>query len=63
MHLMIFYPGGVSRGFPVDINDDQEILSMVDTVLTTEEGNGNGKIKEREKLNLLGNPSYYAKEE
>ena len=54
MHLMIFYPGGVSYGVPFDINDDQEILDMVNTAVTTEEGNGNGKIKERERPNEKG---------
>ncbi len=48
MHLMIFYPGGVSTGFPVDMTDDNEVYTVMLTAATVEEGNGNGKTKQRE---------------
>ena len=46
--LMIFYPGGVSYGTPFDISSDEEVFDMMYTAATIEEGNGNGKIKERD---------------
>lgn len=47
MRLMIFYPGGVSFG---TLNDDatkNDILDTIKTAITIEEGNGNGRIRER----------------
>ena len=51
MHLMIFYPGGVDRGVPNDMTDNQELYDMLYTTATVEQGNGNGKIKRREHNN------------
>ena len=49
MHLMIFYPGGVSYGaLPEDASND-EIYNVMHTAATIEEGNGNGKTKKRER--------------
>lgn len=48
MHLMIFYPGGVSTGFPVD-GTDEEIANIMYTAATIEEGNGDGKVKSRKR--------------
>ena len=47
MHLMIFYPGGVSYGALPDDASNEEIYNVMQTAATIEEGNGNGKIKER----------------
>ena len=49
VHVMMFYPGGVSSGYLPEDHTNQDILDMVNTAITIEEGNGNGKIKEREK--------------
>ena len=49
MHLMIFYPGGVSYGALPDDASDVEIGNVMTTAATIEEGNGNGKIKKRER--------------
>lgn len=46
MHLMIFFPGGVSYGTPLE-GSDEEIFDMMYTAATIEEGNGSGKIKKR----------------
>lgn len=46
--MMIFYPGGVSYGVPDDINNDEEVYSIMQTAATIEEGNGNGKVKKRD---------------
>ena len=46
MHLMIFYPGGVSHGYPMD-DSDREVYNTMYTAATIEEGNGDGKIRER----------------
>ena len=50
--MMIFYPGGVSYGVPEDISDDREVYNIMHTAATIEEGNGNGKVKKRERQNL-----------
>ena len=47
--MMIFYPGGVSYGVPEDITDDKEVYDIMYKAATIEEGNGNGKIKKRER--------------
>lgn len=49
MHVMMFYPGGVSSGYLPEDHTDQDIIDMVTTATTIEEGNGNGKIKKRER--------------
>lgn len=51
MHLMIFYPGGVSHGDLPEDASNQEIFDMLYTAANIEEGNGNGKIKRREHSN------------
>lgn len=57
MHLMIFYPGGVSTGYPVDITDNNEVRDIMTTAATIEEGNGNGKIKTRDGSSVDDRPS------
>ena len=47
MHLMIFYPGGVSYGTLPDDASNDEIYDAMYTAATIEEGNGDGKIKKR----------------
>ena len=47
MHLMIFYPGGVSYGALPDDATDQDIYDVMYMASTIEEGNGNGRIKDR----------------
>ena len=47
MHLMIFYPGGVSYGALPDDSSDEEIYETMYVAATIEEGNGDGKIKTR----------------
>lgn len=54
MHLMIFYPGGVSYGALPDDATNSEIYNAMYTAATIEEGNGNGKIKERERDSVDG---------
>lgn len=54
MHLMIFYPGGVSYGALPDDASNNEIYNVMHTAATIEEGNGNGKIKERERDSVDG---------
>lgn len=54
MHLMIFYPGGVSYGALPDDASNDEIYNTLYSAATIEEGNGNGRIKEREKLDVDG---------
>lgn len=49
MHLMIFYPGGVSYGALPDDATDKEIFNVVETAVNIEEGNGNGKVTRRRK--------------
>lgn len=51
MHLMIFYPGGVSYGTLPEDSTNQEIFDVMYTAATIEEGNGNGRIKRREHRN------------
>ena len=51
MHLMIFYPGGVSYGDLPDDASNQEIFDVMYTAATIEEGNGNGRTKRREHSN------------
>ena len=46
MRLMIFYPGGVSFGTPLE-DSNEEIFDIMYTAATIEEGNGSGKIKKR----------------
>ena len=48
MHLMIFYPGGVTHGAISDDASNKEIFDTLFTAATIEEGNGNGRIKRRE---------------
>ena len=43
MHLMIFYPGGVSYGTLPDDSSDEEIYDVMYKAATIEEGNGNAK--------------------
>lgn len=54
MHLMIFYPGGVSYGALPNDATNEEIYDVMHTAATIEEGNGNGKIKERERDSVDG---------
>ena len=54
MHLMIFYPGGVSYGALSDDATNSEIYNAMYTAAIIEEGNGNGKIKERERDSVDG---------
>lgn len=49
VHVMMFYPGGVSDGVIFEDMTDKDIFEMAKTAATIEEGNGNGKIKERER--------------
>ena len=47
MHLMIFYPGGVSYGVPLSEEPtNEELYDMLYTAATVEQGNGRQK-KER----------------
>ena len=48
MHLMIFYPGGVSYGALPDDASNEEIYDAMYTAATVEQGNGDGKVKHRE---------------
>lgn len=48
IHMMIFYPGGVSKGALPDDATDKEIYDIMYTAANIEEGNGNGRIKRRE---------------
>ena len=52
MHLMIFYPGGVSHGAIPDDATNEEIYNVMHTAATIEEGNGNGKIKRRDNTSM-----------
>ena len=47
MHMMIFYPGGVSYGALPEDATDQEIYDVMYTAATVEEGNGDGKVRKR----------------
>ena len=47
--VMYFYPGGVSNGVIFEDDTDKDIFNMAMTASTVEEGNGNGKIKHRER--------------
>ena len=47
MHLMIFYPGGVSQGFLPSDATNEEIFDVMYTAATVEEGNGDGKVRKR----------------
>ena len=47
MHVMIFYPGGVSHGAIPDDATNEEIYNTLYSAATIEEGNGNGKVKRR----------------
>lgn len=49
MHLMIFYPGGVSYGALPDDASNDEIYDTMYTAATVEEGNGDGKVRKRER--------------
>ncbi len=49
MHLMIFSPGNVESGFIGDDETMEAIYDMMYTSATTEQGNGDGKIKRRER--------------
>lgn len=50
MHLMIFYPGGVSSGFVSDDASDNEIYDTLHIAATVEEGNGSGKTSKHRKV-------------
>lgn len=52
VHVMMFYPGGVSDGVIFEDMTDRDIFEMAKTAATIEEGNGNGKIKERERASV-----------
>lgn len=47
MRLAIFYPGGVSYGTLSDESTNDDILDLITTAITVEEGNGNGRIRKR----------------
>ena len=49
MHMMIFYPGGVSYGALPEDATDQEIYDVMYTAATIEEGNGDGKVRKRQR--------------
>ena len=49
MHLMIFYPGGVSYGALPDDASNDEIYDAMYTAATIEEGHGDGKVRKRER--------------
>ena len=49
MHLLIFYPGGVSYGALPDDASNEEIYDVMKTAATVEEGNGNGRVSYRKK--------------
>ena len=54
MHLMIFYPGGVSYGVLPDDASDKEIYDTMYTAATVEQGNGKPRREpknEKEKHN------------
>lgn len=55
--VMFFYPGGVSHGVLFDDMSDEEIFETAKTAATIEEGNGNGKIKQRERPDMDGSSS------
>ena len=57
MHVMMFYPGGVSHGYLPEDHTDQDIIDMVTTAINIEEGNGNGKTKKRERPVVDTEPS------
>ncbi len=52
VHVMMFYPGGVSDGVIFEDMTDRDIFDMAKTAATIEEGNGNGKIKRRKEEHL-----------
>lgn len=52
MHLMIFSPGNVESGFIGDEATMDAIYDMMYASATTEQGNGSGKVKKRERQNL-----------
>lgn len=48
MHLMIFYPGGVSQGFTVSEEPtNEELYDMMYTAATVEQGNGKPRREQR----------------
>ena len=49
MHLMIFSPGKVETGFIDDDATMEAIYDMMYESATTEHGNGDGKVKKRER--------------
>ena len=48
MHLMIFYPGGVSYGALPDDASDQELYDTLYSAATLEQGNGKGVRRRRD---------------
>ena len=52
MHLMIFSPGNVTQGFIDDEATNEALYDMLFTAATTEQGNGSGKAKKRERQDL-----------
>lgn len=51
--VKFFYPGGVSDGVIFDDMTDGEIFEMANTAATIEEGNGNGRIKKRDRASQM----------
>ena len=52
MHLMIFYPGGVSYGVPLSEEPtNEELYDMLYTAATVEQGNGKPNRKEHKREN------------
>lgn len=48
MHLMIFYPGGVSQGFTFSEEpSNEELYDMMYTAATVEQGNGKPRREQK----------------
>ena len=49
MHLMIFYPGGVSYGVPLSEEPtNEELYDMLYTAATVEQGNGKSRRERKD---------------